>query len=197
MWLQLHWFFFWYSFISGGVAFQWNSPPVSPCWQYPELAPFLWLSGLGPLHPWLAESVSKAFARSFWNTGKVLSGSGKCADPCSSCYWTVRDKTLSSSGLWIPLLMGRVGRGCHGTAFLAGSKSHGWQVGKDPAVDHSTEMALREQSCTGQRHPQPCSEHILSQTFNLHCLSVKKKNNFSSLLHSCEKMSAFGDWIWF
>lgn len=91
----------------------------------------------------------------------------------------------------------RVGRGCHGTAFLAGSKSHGWQVGKDPAVDHSTEMALREQSCTGQRHPQPCSEHILSQTFNLHCLSVKKKANFPSLLHSHEQMSALGDWIWF
>lgn len=60
------------------------------------------LSGLGPLHPWLAESVSKAFARSFWNTGKILSGSGKCADFRSSCYWTIRDKILSSFGLWLP-----------------------------------------------------------------------------------------------
>lgn len=148
-------------------------------WQH-----FLWLSGLGPFHPWLAESVRKAFARSFWNTGKVLSGSGKSADFCSSCYWTLRDKILSSFGLWISFAHGAGGaEATMAVLSWLGAKSRGWQVGKDPALAHSTEMAVRKQSCTGHVHPQPCSEHILSQTFNLHCLSIKKKKaHFCSLL---------------
>lgn len=52
--------------------------------------------------PRLADSASKAFAKGFWNTGKVLSGSWKSADFCSSCALITRDETLSSFGLRSP-----------------------------------------------------------------------------------------------
>lgn len=179
MWIQLQWFFFWYSFISVGVAFQWNTPPVSPCWQQPELPTLpltVWAGSSPPLACRVCEQSlgqeflkhRESFVRKWeicWFLQFLLLD---CQRQSPQFFWAV-DPFAHGAG-WAEAAMAMLS--------WLGAKSHGGQVGKGPALDHSTEMALRKHSCTGYMHPQPCSEHILTQTFNLLCLSIKKKAKF-------------------
>lgn len=169
----------------------------------------LQLSGLGPSHPlagWFCEqSLCQEFLKhreSFVRKWEI------CWFLQFLFPWLpeTQSSVLSDCGAH-SLVKQRVGeeRLAVSSAFLAGSKKP-WLTGWEGPSSWSWHRegirvsALRRQSCAeGQIHPYPCSEHVLSQTLNLHCLSLKQKKkaaNFCSL-PSHERTPAFGAWIWF